>query len=97
MPLKTFKLLATVSSDNPAGVRVPLERFLGTKAKIGSTDDGFAVEATLVGIEARELNRRLLSDMRGVEKKTRLRAEWTSDGVTERFFDYVLLKGRRDT
>jgi hypothetical protein len=25
-----------------------------------------------------------------VEKRTTLRAEWTTDGTSERFFDYVL-------
>lgn len=32
--------------------------------------------------------------MRRVEKRTRIRSEWTSEGVTERFFDYVP-KGKR--
>jgi hypothetical protein len=30
-----------------------------------------------------------LSEMRWVQKRTRLWAEWTSDGETETFFDYV--------
>ena len=94
MPLKTFKLSATVSSENLDGVRATLEAFLGTKARIERTSNGFEVEATLVGVEARELNRRLLSGMRRVEKSTRLRAEWTADGVTEKFFDYVFVKER---
>ncbi len=29
------------------------------------------------------------SALRRIERKTRLRAEWTSDNTTERFFDYV--------
>ena len=41
------------------------------------------------GSSARELNRHLLSELRRAEKKTRLRAEWTCEGITERFFDYV--------
>jgi hypothetical protein len=45
-------------------------------------------------VDARELNRRLLSAMRHVEKATRLRSAWTADGKTERFFDYVFLKDR---
>jgi hypothetical protein len=89
MPKKTFKLMATVSSDSPAAIRGPLEHALGPKAKIEPTDDGFRVEATLSGDSAKDLNRQLLSEMRRAEKKTRLRAEWTSSGVTERFFDYV--------
>ena len=31
----------------------------------------------------------LLSALRRVEKRTRLRAEWTGGGTTYRFFDYV--------
>ena len=86
---KTFKLVGTVSSDNPAAVRSPLERVVGSKAKIKPTDDGFHVEATIHGESAKDLNRKLLSEMRRAEKKTRLRAEWTSGDVTEKFFDYV--------
>ena len=89
MTAKTFKLVATVSSDTPTAVRGPLECALGPKAKIEPTDDGFRVEAKLSGESAKDLNRQLLSDMRRAEKKTRLRAEWTSGNVTEKFFDYV--------
>lgn len=89
MPKKTFKLVATVSSDSPAAVRAPLEQVVGAKAKIEPIDDGFRIEAKLSGESAKDLNRQLLSEMRRAEKKTRLRAEWTSSGVTERFFDYV--------
>jgi hypothetical protein len=47
----------------------------------------------MVGASAKELNRSLLSALRRAEKRTRLRSEWTSkDGVTERYFDYVLKK-----
>jgi hypothetical protein len=89
MPTKTFKLSATVSSDNPLAIRTPLKNVLGTGARIEPTDDGFNVEATLTGESAKELNRQILSELRRVEKKTRLRAEWTSDGMIEKFFDYV--------
>jgi hypothetical protein len=41
------------------------------------------------GADARELNRFLLSALRRVERRTRLRAEWTANGETHRFFDYV--------
>jgi VWFA-related protein len=55
--------------------------------------DEFIVEAEMEGRSAKELNRSLLSALRRVEKKTRLRAEWTSKkNTTERFFDYVLKK-----
>lgn len=89
MPKKTFKLVATVSSDSPTAVRAPLKTFLGAGATIEATDDGFKIEANLSGESAKELNRQLLSEMRRAEKKTRLRAEWTSGGATEKFFDYV--------
>ena len=42
-----------------------------------------------MGPDARELNRFLLSALRRVERRTRLRAEWTGEGETQRFFDYV--------
>jgi len=47
------------------------------------------VKGEMEGSSARDLNRALLSALRHVERKTRLRAEWTSEGTTERFFDYV--------
>jgi hypothetical protein len=52
------------------------------------------VVATLSGESASDLNRSLLSDLRRVERRTRLRATWTLDGINERFFDYVS-KGSR--
>jgi hypothetical protein len=97
MPLRTFRLSATVSSEDLDGVRGALEGVLGKKATVERTADGLSVEATVVGVEARELNRQLLSAMRRIEKRTRLRSQWTADGVTERFSDYVFLKGRNRT
>jgi hypothetical protein len=53
----------------------------------------FAVEAAMEGASERELNRTFLFALRKAEKRTTLRAEWTSDdGTSERFFDYVLKK-----
>ncbi len=89
MPSKTFELSALVSSESPAAVRAPIERVLGPGAKIEPTEDGFEINAVMAGESAKELNRQLLSEMRRVEKRTRLRAGWTSGGVTEKFFDYV--------
>jgi hypothetical protein len=37
----------------------------------------------------RDINRQLLTEPCRLEKKTRLRSEWTSGDVTEKFFDYV--------
>jgi len=84
-----FKLLARISSDDSIAIKPALESFLDGKGAIKPTDDGFEVEVELIGQSARDLNRMLLSEMRKAERRTRLRAEWTSDGITERFFDYV--------
>ena len=93
---KRFKLSARVSSDNPSAVRAVVEEFLAGNGSIKTIAEEFEVEAELTGESARDLNPTLLSRMRKVERRTRLRAEWTADGVTERFFDYVP-KGKKKT
>jgi hypothetical protein len=90
-----FTLRASVSTDDPEAVRPVLEERL----PLGSVTAGrdakeFLLRSELVGPSAKELNRSLLSALRRAEKRTRLRSEWTSGGVTERFFDYVS-KGQR--
>jgi hypothetical protein len=66
---------------------------LSAKGSVKKAGDEFFVEAEMEGANARELNRTSLSALRKVERRTTLRAEWTSDdGTTERFFDYVLKK-----
>ncbi len=90
MANRHFSLHARVSSDSPSAIRPVLEGFVGrASVKQGSTTGEFIVEGEFDGESAKELNRSLLSALRRVEKKTRLRAEWTSGGTTERFFDYV--------
>jgi hypothetical protein len=86
---KKFKLSAHISSDNPSAIKPVLERIISNKGTIKSTNEGFEVNAELEGESAKELNRTLLSEMRRVEKKTRIRAEYASDNMIERFFDYV--------
>lgn len=90
-----FALKARVSTESPDLVRPVLLRELpgGSIAPTGERGE-FAVEARREGASARDLNRALLSALRAAEKRTRLRAEWTAEGLTERFFDYVP-KGRR--
>jgi hypothetical protein len=56
--------------------------------QVTATAAGLHVEGAMEGTDARDVNRRLLSALRRVEKRTRLRAEWTAGG-TYRFFDYV--------
>jgi hypothetical protein len=92
MVKKHFRLIARVSSANPQAIRPVLRKFV-TKGSLKKVADEFIVEAEIEGVNAKELNRSLLSALRRVENKTRLRAEWTSgDGTTQRFFDYVLKK-----
>jgi hypothetical protein len=82
----SFHLVADVSSDAPDRVRPVVAQVFPT----GVTEmaGGFHIEAVLEGESARELNRTLLSSLRRAEKRTRLRAAWTSGDTTERFFDY---------
>ncbi len=93
---RRFKLSARISSDNPSAIKTILQEFSAGKGSVKATEEGFEVEAELTGESARDLNRMLLSQMRKAERRTRLRAEWTADGVTERFFDYVP-KGKKRT
>ena len=89
---KRFKLTARVSSSNPQAVKPVLLRLI-TNGTVKEAGGEFLVESDVQGATAKELNRSLLSELRRAEKKTRLRAEWTSgSGTTERFFDYVLKK-----
>jgi len=89
---KHFRVVARVSSSSPKAVKPVLEKAI-TKGSVTEAKSEFVVEAEMEGDSAKELNRSLLSALRRAEKKTRLRAEWTSDdGTTQRFFDYVLKK-----
>jgi hypothetical protein len=87
-----FDLVADVRSAELAAIEPVLRTLVG--GDITPTADGFHVVARLSGESARGLNRSLLSALRRVERRTRLRAAWTAGGVTERFFDYVS-KGTR--
>jgi len=94
MTATRYHLSARISSAAPDRVRAPLEAWLAGRGTVRPGADGWEVEADLEGPSARELNRALLSELRRVEKRTRLRAEWRAAGWVERFFDYVP-KGRR--
>jgi hypothetical protein len=89
---RNFGLKARVSRSNARTIRHALEGLL-TKGAVRKVGDEFIVEAEMEGTSAKELNRTLLSALRKVERRTRLRAEWTSNNnTTERFVDYVLKK-----
>jgi hypothetical protein len=89
MAEKKFSLVGRVSTDNPDSINTAIQKAIpqGIIERTGA--DEFLVRAEFTGESARELNRSLLSELRRVEKKTRLRAVWTSGDITERFFDYV--------
>lgn len=81
-----------MSSSNLQAIKPVLEQLIKS-GSVKEAESEFIVEAEMAGGSAKELNRSFLSTLRRVEKKTRLRAEWTSDnGTTQRFFDYVLKK-----
>jgi len=84
--------VADVSSADPAAIEPLLRALVGGELTV--TADGFHVAATLSGESAQDLNRSLLSALRRIERRTRLRSAWTLDGITERFFNYVS-KGSR--
>ena len=85
---KTYGLKAEITTADPDGIEAALADLVGVNT-ILKTDRGFKVITTMTGESARNLNRSLLAALRRVSKMTTLRAEWKSDGVTERFFDYV--------
>lgn len=92
----TFKLSARVSTDSPLRIAPVLEKLFSKRA-VTERGGEFVIETSKEGENAKDLNRELLSALRKVERKTRLRAEWTStEGVTYRFFDYVLKKVARE-
>ena len=95
MPEKKIKLTATVSSANPSAIKPVLERLVGKDGSLKPTSDGFDVTAEFKGECAKDLNRMMLSELRRAEKKTRLRAEWTSEGTIEKYFDYALKQTRK--
>jgi hypothetical protein len=89
---KHFRVVARVSTANLQAIKPVLQQLVRT-GHVKEAKDEFIVDAEMAGDSAKELNRSLLSALRRAEKKTRLRAEWTSaDGATEKFFDYVLKK-----
>lgn len=96
LPGKRFSLVARVSTDSPALIAPVLRRLIADgSVKAGAGPDEFLIDGQMTGASAKDLNRSLLSALRAVEKRTRLRAEWTSGGVTEKFFDYVPKGTRR--
>jgi len=88
-----LRLEARVSSASPDAVGRLLVTRLGAAAVTRDGSD-WIISADVDGANARDANRELLTELRRVERKTRLRAEWKAGDSVERFFDYVS-KGRR--
>jgi hypothetical protein len=85
-----FRLVARVSTDSPERLR-PLLGGVFPDGQIREEGTEFVIETSMEGSSAKDLNRETLSALRRVEKRTRLRAEWTDEGDrVYRFFDYVL-------
>jgi len=86
-PMVLYRLSADVSSESLSAIQPLLTELTG--GQVTTTPKGLHVEGAMEGTDARDVNRRLLSALRRIEKRTRLRAEWTGDGTIYRFFDYV--------
>jgi hypothetical protein len=90
-----LKLKTRINRSDAETIRHGLG-LLSAKGSVRKAGDEFVAEAEMEGSSARELNRTFLSALRKVEKRTTLRAEWTSDdGTSERFVDYVTLSHLR--
>src|SRR5271157_4211659 len=89
MVVKKFILVGRVNTDNPVAINAALKKVIPQGTIEQTETNEFLLKAEFSGENARELNRSLLTELRRAEKRTRLRAEWTSGNVTEKFFDYV--------
>jgi hypothetical protein len=86
-----FKLKARINGSNERTIQQALKQ-LGTDGEVKKVRDAFAVSAEIEGTSADELNKTLLSALKSVRKRTKLRAEWTSDdGITQTYFDDLLI------
>jgi hypothetical protein len=88
MDYKHFLLAAQIRTTEHAAVQVLLADLI-PQTTITTTEEGLHVKGEMEGASARDLNRLVLSAMRRIDRRATLRAEWTTAGVTERFFDYV--------
>jgi hypothetical protein len=86
---KRFEVSARLSNNNQSATKPVLELIIGNKETVKPMSEGFEANAELTGESAKHLNRPLLSEMLRVEKKSRIRAQWTSGDTVERYFDYV--------
>lgn len=88
MDERPFRLSARIRTTDPAALQAALTLLI-PHGIVTPTSEGFRVEAVLAGTSARDLNRMLLSALRKIDRRATLHAAWTSEGTTERFFDYT--------
>ncbi len=84
-----IKVVAVVNTQSPEKVENILTELVGANS-ISRTESGFLIRTTMHGQRATETNRALLSALRGVDNGLTLESEWTDDGVTAKFSDFVL-------
>ena len=98
MTLRTFAVSATVvTTADPSGVREAVSDAFGRGVVVRAADHGLTVEVTsVVGVESRELNRRLFRAVQSVDDAAQLLSEWSADGVCERYRGWVFVKGRQE-
>ena len=85
---RSFTLVARIRTTDHAALQAALATLI-LHGAFTPTPEGFHVEAELEGTSARDLNRMLLSALRRVDRRATLHAAWTSEGITEHFFDYT--------
>ncbi len=85
---RPFTLVARIRTTDHAALGAVLANLI-PQGVMTPTPEEFRVEAELEGTSARDLNRMLLSALRRVDRRSTLHAAWTSEGITEHFFDYT--------
>ena len=81
---RKFSLVARVSTENPKADKRVLKELV-SKSSITRSAEGFVIKGRAERRKRPRVKSDLLSALRRIERKTRLRAEWTSGGTTERF------------
>lgn len=88
--MKKFELTASVKSADMKAIKPVIKQLIpGVLIKIA---DEFVISAIIEGDDSRDLNRTILSGLRKVVKKTRIKSEWSCNGTVEQYFDYGLRK-----
>lgn len=86
-----FKLKARINHSDDRTVRHALAQ-LAANGDVQKVGGEFVVYAEIEGTSADELNKKLLSALKSGRKRTKLRAEWTSDdGITQTYFGDLLI------